>query len=375
MHGVARREDGHWRVTTFAAAEQVIRQRNTIRQAGFNAELIEQLPPTLRAPVIFAEGQEHRDMRSTTARLFTPRATERHRALMQGFADQIVADFQRKGRADLSLMGQRMAALVVSHLLGMTESDIAGFERRFSNAIARDPETSRSLKAFTQKLIRQASLLNLYMRDIRPAIRVRRKAPKEDLISHLLSLGYRPIEILLECLMYGVAGVLTTREFISVCMWHFHEDPGLRQQFVGGDDAQQRALLYEILRVEPIVGALHRNTVEPVTVQTDDGVTTVPAGSKLDIDIYAVNADPAAAGESPNHVCPGRSLAASRQPIYSFGAGPHRCPGEWVAMQETHILLRTLLAVEGLAVERLPTMSFNPAIEGYELREFILRCG
>ena len=372
--GVRTLADGTRRVGSFEVAEQVMRSRDAVRQAGFNAELVAQIPPSIRPPVLHAEGKLHRKMRTTSARYFTPKATAGYRDLMESFADEIVAEFREHGEGDLSLMGLRMAAHVTRHVLGLTESDVAGFERRFDAAITRDADSDSKLVAAGRKLLRRASLLNLYLKDIRPAVRVRKKFPREDLISNLIELDYSPIEMLIECLMYGVAGVLTTREFICACMLHFHDDPPLRAQFRAGDAEERKAILYEILRVEPIVGALHRRTTRPLTIETPDGPVEVPEGQRLDIDVYAVNADPAIVGPDPERVCPHRDLGEHRQPIYSFGAGPHRCPGEWIAMQETEILLRKLLELETIEVVKLPTMGINPAIEGYELRGFILRC-
>ena len=56
----------------------------------------------------------------------------------------------------------------------------------------------------------------------------------------------------------------------------------------------------------------------------------------------------------------------------SFGDGHHRCPGSYIAIQETDILLRRLLALDGLRIERLPDLSWNDLVTGYELRKFII---
>ena len=366
--------DGRWRIAALDVAEQVLRKRDAVRQAGFNADLVHQMPKKVRPPILFLEGKQHRRMRTNTARFFTPRATEGYRALMTGYADDIMADFRRRGEADLSRMTLRMAAHVASHIVGLTEGDIDGLERRLDATIVREPASGRRLRTLAQRVLGQTRLLNLYWRDIRPAVAARRRTPKADLISHLVELDYGPLEMLAECLMYGVAGMVTTREFISACMWHFHEDPELRTQFVDGDEDQRRRVLYEVLRLEPIVGNLHRRASEDIRISTDDGHVDIPAGAHLEVDVYAINADERVVGETPDQTCPDRDLGAHRQPIYSFGAGHHRCPGEFVAIQESEIFLSKLLAIESLRVERAPTLSINPAIEAYELRDFRLRC-
>ena len=71
---------------------------------------MDQAPQTMRRPVLFMEGDEHRDQRRQTARFFTPATTDsQHRTLMEAYADEIIAGFRRRGRADLSDLSLDMA--------------------------------------------------------------------------------------------------------------------------------------------------------------------------------------------------------------------------------------------------------------------------
>ena len=54
----------------------------------------------------------------------------------------------------------------------------------------------------------------------------------------------------------------------------------------------------------------------------------------------------------------------------SFGDGHHRCPGYYVALQETEIFLTRLFSLGGLRIERKPSVGWNDLIAGYELRGF-----
>jgi hypothetical protein len=51
--------------------------------------------------------------------------------------------------------------------------------------------------------------------------------------------------------------------------------------------------------------------------------------------------------------------------------GHHRCPGSYVALQETDIFLRRLLALDGLRIACTPTLRWNDLVTGYELRDCI----
>ena len=56
----------------------------------------------------------------------------------------------------------------------------------------------------------------------------------------------------------------------------------------------------------------------------------------------------------------------------SFGDGHHRCPGSFVALQESDIFLQKLLALPNLRIERAPDLGWNDTVKGYELRNFML---
>ena len=75
-------------------------------------------------------------------------------------------------------------------------------------------------------------------------------------------------------------------------------------------------------------------------------------------------------------VCPARPLTSSQgkvpESVMSFGDGYHRCPGAYVAIQESDIFLRKLLAIETLKIEKAPDVSYNRTVSGYEARNFII---
>ena len=63
-------------------------------------------------------------------------------------------------------------------------------------------------------------IVKFYLADVRPAVRSRRRTPRHDVISHLIAEGYTNADILVECVTYGTAGMVTTREFIAMAAWH-----------------------------------------------------------------------------------------------------------------------------------------------------------
>ena len=217
-------------------------------------------------------------------------------------------------------------------------------------------------------------MLGFYLFDVRPAIRRRRRERRDDLISHLLDEGCTNPEILGECVTFGAAGMITTREFITVAAWHLFTDDNLRTAYVAGDEATRVAILHEILRLEPVVANLARWTTADVEVPDEAGPVRIPAGARVDIAIGHANVDPATVGEQPAEVCPARSLPDGvAGSVLSFGDGPHRCPGAYIAIQETEIFLTKLFALPGVRMEREPVVRFRRQIESYELSGLILR--
>ena len=213
-----------------------------------------------------------------------------------------------------------------------------------------------------------------YYLDVQPAVQARRRVPQEDVISHLLEQNYSDTEILTECITYAAAGMVTTREFICVAAWHLLEQPELRHRLLVGAEEERYALLQELLRLEPVVGHLYRRATADIVIEHDGAPVVIPSGDLIDLHIYAANADMSVVGEHPHAVCLGRELHADRitPAVLSFGDGHHRCPGASVAIQESDIFLRRLLAIEGLHIERQPSIGWNDLVTGYELRDFII---
>lgn len=369
---IERDTEGTWHVRSFADARKLLRGDAT-RQAGFKADLLEKLPRQGHVPILFLEGKVHHEQRRLTAPFFTPRAVDtRYRELMARLADDVIGRFATAGRGELSAMGMEMAVGVASEVVGLTDSRVRGLDRRINAFFAGGLEEGGGrLQRLWQALVAQARLARFYWLDVRPSIATRREQPREDVISHLLSQGYRDSEILTECITYGAAGMVTTREFITVCAWHLLEDPALRQRYVEADEPQRHTLLEEVLRLEPVVGTLFRRTTTEITL--DDA--TIPPGARVAIDVRAVNADPTVSGEAPLTVNPDRCpMHRAGSAVMSFGDGHHRCPGGFLAIQETDIFLMRLLQLRGLRLEKAPDVGWNDLVTGYELRRAWLRC-
>lgn len=358
------------RTRSFAEGRAILRNQN-VRQAGFLAEQVGRIGSATRQPILFLEGEAHRVQRSATARFFTPRiVTTHYRELMIDLSDKLVSRFAKEKSAFLDQLSLELAVAVASHIVGLTDSDPKGLARRldvfFTGDFQPHPGKLTSLVKFLQA---QYRVLSFYYHDVAPAIRARRKKRQDDVISHLLDEGYNGREILTECLVYGAAGMATTREFIVMAAWHMLEREDLKTAFLAADEKGKIALLEELLRLEPVVGYIYRRLPEEAEA------AGAPPGAAVAVDVRAANTDMTAFGEKPCELVPGREVSAKYGNAgLSFGDGEHRCPGAQVALQESCLFLERLLLVPGLKLDRAPSLAWNPLVTGYELRDALISC-
>jgi cytochrome P450 len=106
------------RVTGCAPARALLRSTDTV-QAGLGVETVEKLPSSIRRPVLYRDGEEHREHRRQTAKYFTPRRVDEHyRELMERAADEQLAHLRRHQEVDLAKLSFRMAIEVVCAVVG-----------------------------------------------------------------------------------------------------------------------------------------------------------------------------------------------------------------------------------------------------------------
>jgi len=369
---------GVWHVRDFEMARAVLRSTVT-KQAGFKAEIIEKVPGMVtNPPILYMEGKEHLEQRKQTARYFTPAATSKnYRQFMTDLADDLIEELKQSRQADLSKVTMTLAVNVAARVVGLTDSRLPGMEKRldafFAEGVGELKRTPRGMYDF---LVGQWNVLAFLYLDVKPAIAARKRQPQDDVISHLVGLNRNDREILTECITYGAAGMVTTREFICVAAWHMLGHPDLRTRYLVAGEEERYAILHEILRLEPVAGHLFRRATADLHLVHNGESITIPAGDLIDVHITAANVDADVVGERPLQVCPGRELHGDRVPemVLSFGDGHHRCPGAYVAIQESDIFLQRLLAIDTLRIVSGPELRFSDLTGGYELRKFLVAC-
>jgi len=370
-----------WRVRSAAVARQVLRERRHTTQAGFTAEAIPK-GYLKHHPILISDGPQHDEQRTKVARFFAPKVVaQRYTALMESCADRLLEE-AGSGTLRLDELALLYTVEVTAEAVGLTESAVPAMARRLESFFNQPPfDLTRADLGRTPKQWALAAkngllpVLAFWWADVRPAVRARRKKPRQDVISHLIAEGYTAADILVECVTYGTAGMVTTREFIAMAAWHLLRDDDLRRRYLVADEPERFAILHEIIRLEPVVGHLYRRVQQPITFDHGAVAHTAQPGDLIDLCVRPANADAATVGDEPLNLCPRRPLPPGvNQAVLSFGDGAHKCPGQPMAILESDVLLRRLLAREVTVVSE-PSIAWDDLIAGYQLRGFELRLG
>ena len=366
-----------WRIRSLAAAQQVLRARHATTQAGFTAEAIPK-GYLKHHPILMSDGPLHDEQRKKVARFFAPAVVaKRYETQMEEVAERLLDEAGPE--IALDELALHYTVEVTAEVVGLTNSPPKKMAARlvtFFNQPPFDitkPGLGRTNRQWMQAALNGlAPILKFHLLDVRPAIRARRKAPQDDIISHLIAEDYTDLDILVECVTYGTAGMVTTREFICMAALHLLGDDALRERYLVAGQKERHAILAEIMRLEPVVGHIYRRVQEAIEV-TDRGETHALApGDLVDVFVRPANADPDAVGEDPLHLCPGRSTAAGvNETGLAFGDGAHKCPGQPLAILESDILLTRLLRRRP-RILREPDLGWDDLIAGYWLRGFRL---
>lgn len=373
---------GIWRMGTYDAARQVLQARGSTTQAGFTSEFV---PKGLlkHHPILFSDGSLHDEQRRKVGRFFAPRVvTERYQPLMVDAAERLLAGAEAARECLIEDLALLYSVDVTRQVVGLTESPVEALAARlarFFNQPSFDitkPDLGRTRRQWAAAAINGLRpLLSFYLSDVRPAIRKRRRDPADDVISHLIAEGYTDTDILVECVTYGTAGMVTTREFITMAAWHLLADDGLRERFRAAGVRERYAILNEIIRLEPVVGHLYRRASAAFEITDAGRRWRVEEGDLVDVCVRDTNADERAVGEDALDVRPGRPLPSGvNEAVLTFGDGAHRCPGQPLAIAETEVLLTRLLDREPRIVAE-PALGWDDLVAGYTLRGFELSFG
>lgn len=374
------REDGMWRIRSLSAARQVLGARTQTTQAGFTAEAIPQRGFRHR-PILIADGPQHDAQRKKVGRFFAPTVVARsYTDHMHERATALLDDAQRRGVARLDQLALLFTVEITRRAVGLEHSSVRGMARRLERFFTQPPfDLTRPGLGRTRRQWMRAAwnglvpLLAFWLADVRPAVRALRRKPGENVVSHLIAEGYSSADILVECVTYGTAGMVTTREFIVMACWHLLDDDRLRERYLVADQPERLAIIEEIIRLEPVVGHLYRRVREPFEITHDGRTHSLAAGDLVDVMVRWTNTDAETFPVRPHQLCPDRDVPAGVDRAgLTFSDGAHRCPGRALALTETDVFLLDLLRRRP-AMCTPPAVGWDQLVAGYTLRGMILQ--
>jgi len=171
------------------------------------------------------------------------------------------------------------------------------------------------------------------------------------LMAEIIATGqFNPLETVSICEFLIGAGVITVKDLLGNSIYTLLKHPDWMKA-ARSTPENTRALLEELLRLEPPVLTLLRQTRTPVRV----GGAEIPADTLLYLAIGAANRDPDKY-ETPDEIILDRTGPKN----LSFSVGPHYCLGVHLGRLESEIILKLLLTEVPLlrALQSLETVEF-----------------
>ncbi|WP_344126558.1 cytochrome P450, partial [Luedemannella flava] len=259
------------------------------------------------------------------SRAFTPARVAALRPTVRALADALAAAFVAAGGGDLFAdYAEPLPVAVIGALLGVPDEDL-GLLRPWSADICAmfelDPAPDAAARA-----VRASEEFSAYLREL---ARIRRAAPRDDLISALgavVDAGERLTEdeLVGTCILLLNAGHeatvnVTANGWLALLR---HPDQLARLR---AEPALVPGAVEELMRFDTPLQLFSRWAYEDVVV----GEAVVPPGSRVGLLFGSANRDPAVFAD-PDRLDVGRVA----NPHLSFGAGVHYCLGAPLARLE-----------------------------------------
>jgi cytochrome P450 len=349
---------GAYVVTRYADAVEVLRDHETYSSTmasgphsttGQAQRVVEDptTPDALRAraqrrlqmaktPVLLlTDPPQHKRQRQLVSAAFSPRRINELEPEVRRIANRLIDAFLDRGEVELvSQFSLPLPMTVIATMLGVPPEHMADFKRwadAFTAGVGADRSTEEIAQIFAD--------IDAFYDYFTAEIELRRAAPRDDLLSDLISArmdGEQPLsvdEILLMLSQFIVGGHETTTLMITSAVYRFARDPALAEH-ARRDPSLIPGLVEEMLRLDAPVQGMFRVTTRPVRL----GEVDLPAGALLWVVFGSANRDPEVF-EHPDDVAPG----TRRSPHLTLGRFEHFCLGASVARLELRVSMELLL--------------------------------
>jgi cytochrome P450 len=330
-----------WLAFTHAEANAVLRDRRLGRiwRDKEPGERFESFNLIHRNAILEMEPPHHTRLRRLISTAFARGHVERLRPWVEELAGRLVDGLREESAGSrpvdlLTGMAEQLPVAVIAELLGVPEAD-RPLLRPWSNAIVKMYEYGRTRER-EDAAERAADEFVTYLRGLAAE---RRKAPGDDLVSHLVSVrdadGDRLTEdeLVTTCILLLNAGHEATVNVTGNGTLALLRNPDQLGR-LRDDRSLLPAAIEELMRFDSPLQLFERTATEDVEI----GGITVAAGQKIAALLGSANRDPAVFAE-PDRLDVGRA----DNPHISFGAGVHFCIGAPLARVELQATFGALL--------------------------------
>jgi cytochrome P450 len=310
------------------------RQSNLFQRLQPFAPLRPDFTEAITRSLLMLDPPDHTRLRRLVNKAFTPRVVENLRPRIQAIVDELLDRVEKRKEMDLIRdFAYPLPVIVISEMLGIAAEDHAKF-KEWSDALTAlvDPMQAENGMAPAQEAYVQ---LSQYLRQV---FEERRRAPRQDLISALVSVDEQgdtltDAELLsLSALILG-AGHETTTNLLGNAVVALLRNPGERRR-LQDDPALITSAIEEFLRYDSPVQLTDRVATQDCEVAGQSVRKGVLVGLIL-----------ASANRDPEHFADPDRLDLGRPDNHhvAFGHGVHFCLGAALARTEAQIAISTLL--------------------------------
>ena len=318
-----------WVLSRYADVDRAARQPEVFSSAlGIGPDRQE------GASMITKDPPEHTRLRKLVSKAFTPRMVSQLEPRIRLVTDELLDAVIEKGAFDLVQdLAYPLPVIVIAEMLGVDPERRDDF-KRWSDDVIHIVAAGQNEERMAQYMESWEAFKAYFVE----MVEVRRRAPREDLVSALVQAqeerdALTLSELLNACLLLLVAGNETTTNLISngalALFTHVEEGHKVRQypQLIPG-------MIEEVLRYDSPIQGTFRTTTEAVEIR---GVA-IPEDSKVLLLWGSANRDP--------EVFPDPDRFDIDRPIdrhLAFGIGIHFCLGAPLARLEARVVTETIL--------------------------------
>lgn len=281
-----------------------------------------------------SDGALHRRLRSTVFKAFTRQYIERHRGMVQAYANRMVETALDQGQIDfVADIALHMPGHIIGNVLGVPDEQCAQLRIWSDNVVQFfGLERTEDDKALAE---RATSEFHLYLVDL---INERRKAPKDDLLSLLITAqdagDLSEDELIATAMLILMAGHGSTIDVMGSGCHALLTHPD-QMALLQTNPTRMETAVQEMFRYDTPLPFFHRYAAKDVEVAG----YMIPRGTKVGLLYAAANRDEAAFEKA--HLF---DITRTPNRHLSFGLGAHLCLGNNLSRLDMQVLFNTLLA-------------------------------